>query len=154
MTDKDKQQLSIEIQHIFDSGANMIRVFNMVESFIDKRYIPAPTQDGTAEENIESYWIESDDLGGGMHLMVFKSDYIRAMHRYAAPLRSEIERLKSELAASVSPKLVLPSDEDKQNAYLNMYPEMEESDGFDDGFIEAWEAYESELRRLNPSLLK
>ena len=57
-------------------------------------------------------------------------------------------------AASVSPKLVLPSDEDKQNAYLNMYPEMEESDGFDDGFIEAWEAYESELRRLNPSLFK
>jgi len=39
MTDQDKKQLWIEIEHIFDSGANEIRVFNMVESFIEKRYL-------------------------------------------------------------------------------------------------------------------
>lgn len=38
MTKQDKEQLWIEIEHIFDSGANEIRVFNMVEAFIEKRY--------------------------------------------------------------------------------------------------------------------
>ena len=116
------------------------------ESELTALSLPAPTQDGTAEEFMDQ-WSNHNSWRskGGIHKMITA---------YAAPLRAEIERLKSELAASVSPKLVLPSDEDKQNAYLNMYPEMEESDGFDDGFIEAWEAYESELRRLNPSLFK
>jgi hypothetical protein len=38
MTKQDKEQLWIEIEHIFDSGANEMRVFNMVEAFIEKRY--------------------------------------------------------------------------------------------------------------------
>ena len=123
------------------------------ESELTALSLPAPTQDGTAEEELRratGYYLEPYDLPETIET----ADAIKAIESYAAPLRAEIERLKSELAASVSPKLVLPSDEDKQNAYLNMYPEMEESDGFDDGFIEAWEAYESELRRLNPSLFK
>ena len=28
----------MEIEHIFDSGANELRVFNMVKGFIEKRY--------------------------------------------------------------------------------------------------------------------
>ncbi len=38
MNTKDKQQLKLEIAHIFDSGANEIRVFEMVKNFIQKRY--------------------------------------------------------------------------------------------------------------------
>ena len=38
MTEQDEKQLWIEIEHIFDSGANELRVFNMVKSFIEKRY--------------------------------------------------------------------------------------------------------------------
>lgn len=38
MEELDKQQLRIEIKHIFDSGANEERVFNMVKDFIEKRY--------------------------------------------------------------------------------------------------------------------
>jgi predicted Zn-ribbon and HTH transcriptional regulator len=38
MTEQDKKQLWMEIEHIFDSGANELRVFNMVKSFIEKRY--------------------------------------------------------------------------------------------------------------------
>ncbi|MGK0447554.1 MAG: hypothetical protein ACJA2M_001331 [Polaribacter sp.] len=38
MTKEDKEQLNIEVSHIFESGANHLRIFEMVENFIDKRY--------------------------------------------------------------------------------------------------------------------
>ena len=38
MTEQDKEQLNLEISHIFESGANHLRIFEMVENFIDKRY--------------------------------------------------------------------------------------------------------------------
>lgn len=38
MTEQDEKQLWMEIEHIFDSGANELRVFNMVKGFIEKRY--------------------------------------------------------------------------------------------------------------------
>ena len=38
MTKEDKEQLNIEISHIFESGANHLRIFEVVENFIDKRY--------------------------------------------------------------------------------------------------------------------
>tara|TARA_R110000787_G_scaffold154134_2_gene267934 strand:- start:1034 stop:1174 length:141 start_codon:yes stop_codon:yes gene_type:complete len=37
MTDQEKTDLKVEIQHIFDSGANEIRIFNMVQTLIDRR---------------------------------------------------------------------------------------------------------------------
>lgn len=37
MTQQDKEQLKLEIDHIFESGANEIRVFEMVVNFIDSR---------------------------------------------------------------------------------------------------------------------
>tara|TARA_R110002096_G_scaffold326030_1_gene519928 strand:- start:658 stop:912 length:255 start_codon:yes stop_codon:yes gene_type:complete len=37
MNDIEKEQLKIEIQHIFDSGANEIRIFEMAKSFIESR---------------------------------------------------------------------------------------------------------------------
>lgn len=33
----EEEQLKVEIHHIFDSGANEIRVFEMVKSFINSR---------------------------------------------------------------------------------------------------------------------
>ena len=36
MTTEDKAQLITEINHIFDSGANEVRIFEMVRDFIDK----------------------------------------------------------------------------------------------------------------------
>lgn len=39
MTERDKEELILEIGHIFDSGANHQRVYEMVEMFIDKRYV-------------------------------------------------------------------------------------------------------------------
>jgi len=38
MTTKNENDLKNEIQHIFDSGANEIRIFEMIKSFIEKRY--------------------------------------------------------------------------------------------------------------------
>lgn len=37
MSEIEKEQLRMEIQHIFDSGANEVRIFEMVKSFIDNR---------------------------------------------------------------------------------------------------------------------
>ena len=37
MTQQDKEQLKIEIDHIFESGANEIRILEMVTNFIDSR---------------------------------------------------------------------------------------------------------------------
>jgi hypothetical protein len=38
MKELDKEQLNLEISHIFSSGANHERIFNMVELFISQRY--------------------------------------------------------------------------------------------------------------------
>ena len=38
MTDQDKNDLRVEIAHIFDSGANEIRILDMVDTFINRRY--------------------------------------------------------------------------------------------------------------------
>ena len=37
MTEQDKKHLKLEIDHIFESGANEIRIFEMVVNFIDSR---------------------------------------------------------------------------------------------------------------------
>jgi len=37
MTQQDKEQLKIEIDHIFESGANEMRILEMVTNFIDSR---------------------------------------------------------------------------------------------------------------------
>lgn len=36
MTDKEQEDLKNEIKHIFDSGANEVRVFEMVKNFINQ----------------------------------------------------------------------------------------------------------------------
>ena len=38
MGDKDKKQLEFEIRHIFESGENELRIYDMVVNFIEKRY--------------------------------------------------------------------------------------------------------------------
>ena len=37
MTEQESKDLKMEIQHIFDSGANEMRIFNMIEMFLDRR---------------------------------------------------------------------------------------------------------------------
>jgi hypothetical protein len=45
MTDKDKKDLNFEIKYIFDSGANEMRIQEMVERFITKRGgLKSPTE--------------------------------------------------------------------------------------------------------------
>ena len=39
MTQQDKEQMKLEIEHIFESGANEIRIFEMVVNFIDSRNV-------------------------------------------------------------------------------------------------------------------
>ena len=36
LTTKDTKELKLEIDHIFESGANEIRIFQMVKNFIDE----------------------------------------------------------------------------------------------------------------------
>ena len=39
LSEKDIKDLKQEIQHIFDSGANEIRVFEMVKMFTERRFV-------------------------------------------------------------------------------------------------------------------
>tara|TARA_B110000914_G_C15170086_1_gene312414 strand:+ start:241 stop:543 length:303 start_codon:yes stop_codon:yes gene_type:complete len=43
----EQEQLKVEIQHIFDSGANEVRIFEMVKSFIEHYNVTSglPIQD-------------------------------------------------------------------------------------------------------------
>ena len=52
MTTKNENDLKSEIQHIFDSGANEIRIFEMTKSFIKKRYkeLDAPNTENQCEK--------------------------------------------------------------------------------------------------------
>ena len=45
MTDKDKKQLEYELRHIFESGANELRVYEMVVNFIQSRELVNKTND-------------------------------------------------------------------------------------------------------------
>lgn len=45
MNYKEEQELKLEIDHIFESGANEIRIFEMVKNFIDRM----PNQPATLE---------------------------------------------------------------------------------------------------------
>ena len=40
----EEEQLKMEIAHIFESGANEIRIFEMVKSFIDSREAASNTE--------------------------------------------------------------------------------------------------------------
>jgi len=47
----DKEDLQREVSHIFDSGANEIRIMNMFQNFIDSRgYRPRAEVNAIAEE--------------------------------------------------------------------------------------------------------
>lgn len=39
MTQQDKEQLKMEIDHIFESGANEMRIFEMVTKFINSKKV-------------------------------------------------------------------------------------------------------------------
>jgi hypothetical protein len=43
LNDKDITDLKQEIQHIFDSGANEIRIFEMVKMFTERRFVSRST---------------------------------------------------------------------------------------------------------------
>lgn len=130
------------------------------ESALDfiRNVLSAPTQDGTAEEVLKPHILHEDHLG---NRYIGYEQSLLQMTSYAAPLLAEIERLKSELAASVSPKLVMPSDEIKLNEsdkYGFRVP-YDGSNNFYDRvaikqFEDGWNACLSELRRLYPSLFK
>lgn len=55
MTDTEEKDLKAEIAHIFDSGANEIRVFEMVKNFINK---PTPDLDSIEVLTLEEWSIE------------------------------------------------------------------------------------------------
>lgn len=52
MNYKDEQQLKLEIAHIFESGANELRVLEMIKTFIDRRY---PSKEVLTIDRIQDY---------------------------------------------------------------------------------------------------
>jgi hypothetical protein len=66
LSEKQEQELKDEIQHIFDSGANEIRIFEMSKLFIKQLFSPLPSKEEVREkpkkghivtqENGITYW--------------------------------------------------------------------------------------------------
>ena len=60
MNTEIEKDLKTEIEHIFESGANEIRIFEMVKTFIERRYLPLPLPSKEVveptDENIEGKW--------------------------------------------------------------------------------------------------
>ena len=58
------EQLELEVQHIFDSGANEVRVYNMIQAFIEKRgkalFIPIVVN--CKHENYTPYYGKEGEL--------------------------------------------------------------------------------------------
>ena len=50
----EKEQLRVEIQHIFDSGANEVRIFEMVKSFIESRPIITKSDELTMRDKFSA----------------------------------------------------------------------------------------------------
>jgi len=62
MNEVEQEQLKMEIAHIFESGANEIRIFEMVKSFIKNRNILKLLYNlEESIENISISNIDSDD---------------------------------------------------------------------------------------------
>ena len=132
-TEKQRKQIRRIIESIY-LNVCQDSMIDEIQSVLSS--LPAPTQDGTAEEFMDQWSNHNSWMSkGGIHKMITA---------YAAPLRAEIERLKSELAASVSPKLVMPERKE-----FNRF-----GDHLDDMHVQTWNMVLDELRRLNPSLLK
>lgn len=62
MNKNDENQLKIEIAHIFESGANEIRIFNMIENFINKRNQQNQQFLINWEQYKKSNWWQSDAI--------------------------------------------------------------------------------------------
>ena len=80
MTAQDEQSLKKEIQHIFDSGANGVRIFEMVKTFINKR--------GQA--------LYIHDVSGSLHLVDFieEIEYMQGLYSNARYTQAEATRDK------------------------------------------------------------
>ena len=66
LTTKDTKELKLEIDHIFESGANEIRIFQMVKNFIDSRNAVNNMKITLTEQELYDLFIlvqESKDTG-------------------------------------------------------------------------------------------
>ncbi|NLF42778.1 MAG: hypothetical protein GX587_08790 [Bacteroidales bacterium] len=50
----DEEQLKLEISHIFESGANEVRVFNMVKSFVESKEVIFSARNMSVSDMIEA----------------------------------------------------------------------------------------------------
>lgn len=82
MTAQDEQSLKKEIQHIFDSGANGVRIFEMVKTFINKRGQALYIHDVSGSLRFSEREVDFAYLCG-----VFNTSGIDGLH-------TEIQRLK------------------------------------------------------------
>jgi len=63
MTTIDEQQLKTDIAHIFESGANEVRVFEMVKSFTERRGVMPSFQSQQLSENSQGLYPELSSRG-------------------------------------------------------------------------------------------
>ena len=64
VSEEHLKQLRDEIEHIFDSGANELRVYEMVKTFIERRYLSLTPPD--AEAVMFAEWIYKNYISNGI----------------------------------------------------------------------------------------
>ncbi len=82
----EEEQLKMEIAHIFESGANEIRIFEMVKSFIDSRKLASNTEiignvSGIAQDFKPLKELVEGEMVGYEHFP--PNDYISEVHKEA-----------------------------------------------------------------------
>jgi len=74
MTEQEEKDLKQEIQHIFDSGANEIRIFEMVKTFISRRNLESKKIETPKCEKLQTWTV---DISDNRFTNDLDSDYVK-----------------------------------------------------------------------------
>lgn len=78
MTFIEQEQLRGEIKHIFESGANEMRIFEMIKSFLQSRPTITVSDKLTMRDKFASKAINSSSMGVGHEKETAKRAYLLA----------------------------------------------------------------------------
>ena len=113
---KDKTQLKLEIDHIFDSGANELRIYDMVVNFIDKRNNVKNnySQDDIKSKMIGAFKIKLDDCINDTHLTVDNTNIILKVDKNTFRIRNNFSTKGFIMFNSISEDIT-----EKEFSYLH-----------------------------------
>lgn len=121
MSDKDKKQLEFEIRHIFESGENELRIYDMVVNFIEKRY------ENPLDKSIEQRAEEIYPHDAGVNLTIPREAWIEG---YKACQQSlEVSEQKIGILNGDEELFFSKAEKDNVKAYIQGHTDAQKSIG-------------------------